>query len=122
MQQNNIEFKFPKASDFEPINEVDELADLEFSAAKQLLTELMMIKQSVYNRGDLTPMQLIQLKQVIRGLVGKYHNAGLLLDQDVTVKLSDYSKYPTISFKYTPVLEKLMFQVIQQLTTKKDEQ
>jgi hypothetical protein len=121
MQQSTTEWKFPMASDFpEQKDEVTELFELELSAAKQLLTELTMIKRSVYANGALTPMLLIKTKQMIRGLISKYHNAGLLLDEDVTLTITDYSSHPNIIFKYTPGLSLLMESVVLQTQLNKE--
>ena len=126
-QQNTTQWNFPKSEDFnktqhteEQIQSNIELEELEFSAAKQLLAELSMIKKHVYDSGTLTPMLLIQMKQIVRGLINKYHLAGLLLDQNVETKLSDYSKYPNIEFKYTPELKLMMLKVVKQVTENKE--
>ena len=126
-QQNNETWNFPKSDDFNKVQQtekeisaIEELAELELSAAKQLLAELSMIKKHVYDSGTLTPMLLIQMKQIVRGLVNKYNLAGLLLDQEVEVKLSDYSKYPNIEFKYTPELKLMMAKVVKQVTENKE--
>ena len=126
-QQNTETWNFPKSEDFnkvvqtvEQIQSSTELQELEQSAAKQLLAELSMIKKHIYDSGTLTPMLLVQMKQVVRGLINKYHLAGLLLDQTVELKLSDYSKYPNIEFKYSPELKLMMAQVIKQVNMNKE--
>jgi hypothetical protein len=117
MQQSATEWKFPKATDFEASSAV-ELFELELSAAKQLLTELTLIKRYVYGQGILSPLTLIKTKQAVRGLTKKYHDAGLLLDQDVTMTITDFSSHPNIIFKYTPNLALLMESVVLQTQLK----
>lgn len=88
-------------------------ADLEKHAAKQLLAELMMLKQKAYGKGTLVSSVLIvQIKQVLRGLMTKYNEAGLLLGENITLRLSDKTKHASIGFVYSPGLQLLMTQII----------
>lgn len=95
---------------------IDELAGMELQAAKQLLMELKMLKQKAYGRGTLvTSVLIVQIKQVLRGLMKKYNDAGLLIGENVTLRLSDRTKYASIDFIYSQGLRALMDEVMAEI-------
>lgn len=91
---------------------IDEIIAMDLQAAKQLLMELKMLKQKAYGNGTLvTSVLVVQIKQVLRGLMTKYNDAGLLIGENVTLRLSDRTKYASIDFVYSQGLRVLMDQV-----------
>lgn len=88
--------------------------ELELMAAKQLLMELLNLKQYIYSKNMvITGMLIVQLRFVINGLMSKYNKAGMLIGQHVNVKVIDKkSKHASIAFEYSPELQSLMKQVV----------
>jgi hypothetical protein len=90
--------------------------ELDLMAAKQLLMELTMIKKRIYESGTLiNGVLVIQVKGIVASLMRKYNEAGMLVGEVVTTKLSDYSKHASVFFQYSPRLKALMKQVVEQL-------
>ena len=85
-----------------------DLIELEYSAAKKLLIELFRLRNQITST-TITSITIVQFKQVVRGLISKYHSAGLLLDEDVTV---EFGKLNKITFKYTPNLSVMVDKII----------
>lgn len=93
--------------------------DIEVQAAKQLLAELKMMRNQVYmNKGVMNPVLIINIKRVVRGTMKKYHNNDLLVGENVEVKLSNYGKYPDINFHFTPKLDLMMKNIIEEIKKK----
>ena len=84
------------------------LEELEKMAAKQLLSELFMVQRRIYGIA-MNSMLLVQLKQITRGLVSKYHTAGLFIDENIDVKF--LRQQNTVELVPTPRL-KAMFDII----------
>ncbi len=84
------------------------LEELEKMAAKQLLSELFMVQRRIYGIA-MNSMLLVQLKQITRGLVSKYHKAGLFIDENIDVKF--LRQQNTVELVPTPRL-KAMFDII----------
>lgn len=59
--------------------------EIELQAARQLLNELFMIKRRIYGVA-MNGVLLIQVKQLVRGLVRKYQEVGLFKDDNIEVK------------------------------------
>lgn len=97
-------------------------AELNKHAAKQLMIELMMIKKRIYESGTLVNSVLIvQIKQILRGLMRKYNDAGMLVGENVTLVLSDKTERASIRFAYSPGLQMLVRQVEENLKGDKTE-
>lgn len=78
-------------------------------AAKQLLMELTNIKNNINNsRTKITSVLVVQLKQILRGLIKKYNQAGLLEGEFVTLRLSDRTAYAQVGFVYSQGLQSLV--------------
>lgn len=91
------------------VDSIPEEATMEYEAAKQLLAELLMIKRRIYDSKTLVSSVLIvQIKQVLRGLIRKYNDAGLLVGENITLVLSDKTKYANIRFGYSQHLQFLI--------------
>lgn len=83
--------------------------ELDLMAAKQLLTELTMIKKRIYQSGTLmNGVLVVQIKGVIGGLMRKYHEAGVLLGENTVLKMQGYDSRASFSYIYTPYLKTLM--------------
>jgi hypothetical protein len=92
------------------------LEEVEKQAAKQLLLELKMIKQKIYDSGTvMNSMLVVQIKQLLRGLVTKYNNIGLLIGENVSMKMNGHGKYASFSFLYTPRLDALFAEIVSEL-------
>lgn len=90
------------------------LEELEYSAAKQLSIELRMIQRRIFESGTLmNGVLIVQIKGVLASLIKKYNEFGLLGGENVKLKLSQHGRMGQIYFEYTPRLNKLMDQVIQ---------
>ena len=99
------------------MNEEDmTLEEVELQAAKQLLLELKMIKKNVYeSNAIINSMLIVQIKQLLRGLVRKYNDYGLFIGENITLKLSNRSKYANINFVYSQKLNVLLSKVIEEV-------
>jgi hypothetical protein len=92
------------------------LEEVELQAAKQLLLELKTIKKNVYDSKTLiNSILIIQLKQLLRGLIHKYNDYGLFIGENITLKLSNRSKHANIDFVYTQKLNILLGKVVEEL-------
>lgn len=92
------------------------LEEVEKQAVKQLLLELNMIKNKVRDSGTvMNSMLVVQIKQLLRGLMSKYQTFGLLQGENVELKLNGLSKHATFDFKYTPRLNELISEVLSSL-------
>lgn len=86
--------------------------ELDYAAAKQLMVELGMIKRRIYDSGTLiNGVLIVQVKGMIASLMRKYNEVGMLQGESVTLKMSDYSKHASLTFKYSPKLDVLMAQI-----------
>jgi hypothetical protein len=95
---------------------IEDEINMQLNAAKQLRVELAMIKNRIESSGTLmNSVLIVQLKQIIRGLVKKYQDAGLLIDQNVTLVLSDKTRYARIRFAYSQGLQIMMTQIEDQV-------
>ena len=84
----------------------------DFEAAKQLRAELSMIKGRVLSSGTLMNSILVtQLKMVLRGLIKKYNEAGLLLGENVTLVLNGHGRHSGFRFAYSQGLQILIEEV-----------
>jgi hypothetical protein len=92
------------------VDEVEpSLDELEIQAVKQLLIELKTIKKIIYDSGTLiNGVLIIQIKGILKALMRKYNEYGLLVGENVTLKLSDYSKHASIDFVYSQRLLQLI--------------
>lgn len=103
-----------------PVIQIEEVEptqeEIELQAAKQLLLELKMIKKRIYDSGTLVnSMLIVQIKQVLRGLISKYNNVGLFEGEFITLKLSNRTKHANIDFVYSQRLQYLMSKVVDTL-------
>ncbi len=99
--------------EYEPSQE-----ELDLMAAKQLLLELKMIKNRIYTSNTLVnSMLIVQIKMILKGLMTKYNEAGMLKGEFVTLKLSNRSKHANIDFVYSQNLRILMSKVVEALPT-----
>jgi hypothetical protein len=90
--------------------------ELQLMAAKQLLIELQMIKRRIYESGTLmNGMLIMQVKFLLNGLMKKYHDAGVLLGENVALKMGGRGKHASMFFEYTPGLKTLIQQVVDAL-------
>lgn len=90
---------------------VDSLAsELEdFEAAKQLRAELAMIKSRIYASGTvMNSILIMQLKMIIRGLIKKYNDAGLLQGENITLVLKGRGRQAGFAFAYSQRLQYLI--------------
>jgi hypothetical protein len=93
--------------------EVEEAAEptveeVELLAARQLLNELLMIKRRIYGI-PMNGVLLMQVKQLIRGLMRKYQEFGLFSDDDIAVKF--IRKQNAVDFTPSENLRKLFVTV-----------
>jgi len=87
--------------------------ELNLMAAKQLLTEILMIKRRIQeSKTLLNGMLIAQVRFVMNGLIKKYNNVGLLLGETVELKLTGYKPTDTIYLKYSSGLQELFDQVV----------
>lgn len=108
MQQPAVNIEFVEV---EPTQE-----EVELQAVKQVLIELRMIKKRIYDsKTVINSMLIVQLKQILRGLIKKYNDYGLLIGENITLRLSDHSKHTSIDFVYSQRLKMLVDRVIQEL-------
>lgn len=92
--------------------------DSDFQAAKQLRAELHLIKNTVYSQhSKLTPITIIKIKHALRGLMTRYQNNGFFDKEHITLKLSNRSAYPNISFVYSQKLHIIMKSVDEHIAT-----
>jgi hypothetical protein len=97
--------------------------ELNLMAAKQLLTEILMIKRRIQeSKTLLNGMLIAQVRFVLNGLIKKYNNVGLLLGETVELKLTGYKPNDTIYFNYSSGLKELFDQVVDQETKKQEEE
>jgi hypothetical protein len=97
--------------EFEPT-----LEELELQAAKQLLLELKMIKKRIYDSGTvMNSMLVVQIKQLLRGLMSKYQGFDLFKGENITLKLKGHGKFASFDFVYTDRLNQLFAQVVTEL-------
>ena len=76
--------------------------NLEYTAAKQLFTELSSVKSQVYMRGvPMNSLLIIGVRRTVAGLVKRYHDQGLLKGENVEVKLNNYSKQANLVFNFS---------------------
>lgn len=106
--------------DIEESVEIEEveptLEEVEKQAAKQLLIELKMIKQKIYDSGTvMNSMLVVQIKQLLRGLMSKYNAVGLLIGESVQLKMAGHGKYASFMFVYTPRLDALFAEIVKEL-------
>lgn len=82
---------------------------LDYEAAKQLRMELSMIKGRVLSSNTFMNSILVtQLTMVLRGLIAKYNNAGLLKGENVTLVLNGHGRYAGFRFAYSQGLHVMM--------------
>jgi len=92
------------------------IEEVERQAVKQLILELNMIRSRVRDSGTvMNSMLVVQIKQLLRGLMSKYQTFGLLQGENVELKLNGLSKHATFDFKYTPRLNELINEVLSSL-------
>lgn len=90
--------------------------EVELQAAKQLMLELQMIKKRIYDsRTLINSMLIVQVKQLLRGLISKYNAVGLFEGENITLRLSNRSKHANIGFVFSPKLHLLMDRIVAEL-------
>lgn len=101
----------------ESVEEVEPtLEEVEKQAAKQLLLELKMIKKKIYDSNTvMNSMLVVQIKQILRGLMSKYNGVDLLLGEHVTLKMRGHGKYASFDFVYTPRLSAMFAEIVKEL-------
>ena len=89
------------------------LEELEFMAAKQLLLELKMIKKRIYDSGTvMNSMLVVQIKQILRGLMTKYQGFGMFIGETIELKLNGRGKFASFNFVYSKKLDELFAKVV----------
>lgn len=85
---------------------------IEKAAAKQLLAELFMIQRRILGI-TMNSMLLVQLRHLSRGLMTKYRNIDIFLNEDVEVKF--IRRLNRVEFVPTPRLKELFTQISDEL-------
>lgn len=76
--------------------------NLEYTAAKQLFTELSSVKSQIYQRGvPMNSLMIIGVRRTVGGLLKRYQSQGLLVGEKVEVKLNNYSKHANFVFNFS---------------------
>lgn len=85
---------------------------LVLAAAKQLLLEMLAIKNQINgSNAIITSILVVQLKAVALNNLKRYQEQGLFEGENITLKLSDKSRYAKVDFLYSPGLLQLINQV-----------
>lgn len=87
--------------------------ELRKMAAKQLMAELFMLSQRV-RKSALNSVMVVQIKQVLRQLIGKYRNAGAFDEHDDVVPVFHH-KQGRVEFNPTQGLKDLMTEISNEL-------
>lgn len=87
--------------------------ELRKMAAKQLMAELFMLSRQVH-RGAMNSVLVVQVKQVLRQLIGKYRNAGAFDEHD-DVTAVFHHKQGRVEFNPTQGLKDLMTEISNEL-------
>lgn len=91
------------------------LEEVEKQAARQLLNEMFMIKRRIYGI-PMNGVLLIQVKQLVRGLMRKYQEFELFTGEDIEVKF--FPKRNAVEFFPTAKLQVLFDTVVNEVQQK----
>lgn len=100
----------------EQVPSAEEMEQLELAAAQQLLLELKMIKKRIYESNTLiNSVLIVQVKAILRSLIRKYNDYGFFQGENITLKLSNRSKYANLDFVYSQKLHLLFDKIVANL-------